>query len=147
LPLISASSDASGLQSATHQREWDRGHETIFLVEDAPRVRDVAKRILQRSGYLVYDMSEPEAALSFFQTHSGPVDLLLTDVVMPRMSGPELMKRVASLRPQMRVLFMSGYTSDAFTGLGSPERGVPFLQKPFTPASLSRKVREVLDAS
>jgi two-component system, cell cycle sensor histidine kinase and response regulator CckA len=92
-------------------------------------------------------MSDPEAALSFFQTHSGPVDLLLTDFVMPRMSGPELMKRAASLRPQMRVLFMSGYTDDAFADLGSPARGIPFLQKPFTPASLSSKVREVLDAS
>jgi PAS domain S-box-containing protein len=146
LPRIGASSDTSNLQS-TPQREWDRGHETIVLVEDAPRVRNVAKRILQRSGYLVYEMSGPEAALSFFETHTGPVDLLLTDVVMPRMSGPELMKRVTSIHPQIRVLFMSGYTNDAFADRGSLERKIPFLQKPFTPASLSNKVREVLDAS
>jgi PAS domain S-box-containing protein len=146
LPRFSASSETSDLQS-NQQRESNHGHETIVLVEDAPRVRDVAKRILQRSGYLVYEMPDPEAALSFFQTHRGPVDLLLTDVVMPRMSGPELMKRVASLRPHIRVLFMSGYTNDAFADRGSLERGIPFLQKPFTPASLSSKVREVLDAS
>jgi signal transduction histidine kinase len=145
LPRITAHADVTSLES-TPQRDCGRGHETIVLVEDAPRVRNVAKRILQRSGYVVYEMSDPEAALSFFQTHAGPIDLLLTDVVMPRMSGPELMKRVAALRPRTRVLFMSGYTNDAFAHQGSLERGIPFLQKPFTPASLSSKVREVLDA-
>ncbi|HVW23801.1 MAG TPA: PAS domain S-box protein [Polyangiaceae bacterium] len=146
LPRQTTPSESGGVQAGA-QSEADRGHETIVLVEDAPRVRDVAKRILQRSGYVVYEMPDPEAALSFFRTHGGPVHLLLTDVVMPRMSGPELMKRVASLRPEIRVLFMSGYTDDAFADRASLQRGIPFLQKPFTPASLSSKVREVLDAT
>jgi CheY-like chemotaxis protein len=122
-----------------------RGTETILLVEDEEQVRAVVLNILRRQGYRVIPAQNGGEALLLCEKHSGAIDLLLTDVVMPRMSGPELAKRLAMTRPEMKVLCMSGYTDDSIVRHGVLEGHVAFLQKPITPASLARKVREVLD--
>ena len=120
-----------------------RGRETILLVEDEEQVRAVAQGILERNGYRVIAARSPGEALILCEEHSGTIDLLLTDVVMPQMSGPELARRIAKVRSDTRVLCMSGYTDDSIVRHGVLESGVAFLQKPFTPETLMRKVREV----
>jgi PAS domain S-box-containing protein len=123
------------------------GTETVLLAEDAAAVRAVGKQVLERQGYTVLEAPDGEVALHLAQRHSGPIHLLLTDVVMPGMSGRQLADQLARTRPDTRVLFASGYTDDAVVRHGVLEEGTPYLQKPFTPESLARKVREVLDAS
>jgi signal transduction histidine kinase/CheY-like chemotaxis protein len=120
------------------------GAETVLLVEDQDDVRQVAREILKRYGYRVLEAREPSEALSLCERHEHPIHLLLTDVVMPLMSGRELAERVAPLRPDMRVLFMSGYTEDAMVDQGQLAAGFAFLQKPLVPEGLARRVREVL---
>jgi two-component system, cell cycle sensor histidine kinase and response regulator CckA len=122
-----------------------RGTETILLVEDEEQVRVIALNILQRQGYRVIPARNAGEALLICERHTEGIDLLLTDVVMPQMSGPELAKRLAQTRPEMKVLCMSGYTDDSIVRHGVLETGVAFVQKPITPALLTRKVREVLD--
>jgi two-component system cell cycle sensor histidine kinase/response regulator CckA len=122
-----------------------RGAETILLVEDDEQVRTIVLSILRRQGYQVLAAQRADEALLFDEQHSAAIDLLLTDVVMPQMSGPELAKRLLLTRPRMRVLYMSGYTDDSIVRHGVLNEGVAFLQKPVTPASIARKVREVLD--
>ncbi|HET6231882.1 MAG TPA: PAS domain S-box protein, partial [Longimicrobiaceae bacterium] len=121
-----------------------RACETVLLVEDEPSVRSLARRILERSGYRVLTASDGPHALSLSAAHDGPVDLLVTDVVMPGMSGRELAERLVPARPDMRVLYMSGYTDDALLQHGVLQEGVAFLEKPFTPATLAAKAAEVL---
>lgn len=121
------------------------GHETVLLSEDSAAVRAVACEILKRHGYTVLEAARPEAALELAATHAGPIHLLLTDVVMPGMSGRELAQRFREQRPEARVLYMSGYTDDTVVRHGVLEAGTAFLQKPFSLDSLARKVREVLD--
>jgi two-component system cell cycle sensor histidine kinase/response regulator CckA len=123
-----------------------RGTETILLVEDQEQVRNVALNILRKHGYRVLVAANAGEALLLSETNPDTIHLLLTDVVMPSMSGAELAKRVAATRPEIRVLCMSGYTDDSVIRHGVLETGMPFLQKPFTPESLARKVREVLNA-
>ena len=108
-------------------------------------MRTIVLNILRRQGYQVMSAPHGEEALLVCERHSGPIHLLLTDVVMPQMSGPELAKRLAVTRPAMKVLCMSGYTDDSIVRHGVVETGVAFIQKPITPASLAKKVREVLD--
>jgi PAS domain S-box-containing protein len=122
-----------------------RGTETILLVEDEEQVRTIALNILRRQGYQVIPAQNAGEALLICERHPGGIDLLLTDVVMPQMSGPELAKRLAQTRPEMKVLCMSGYTDDSIVRHGVLETGVAFVQKPLTPALLTRKVRQVLD--
>jgi PAS domain S-box-containing protein len=122
-----------------------RGSETILLVEDQEQVRIVAHSILKRNGYRVIVAQNAGEALLVCERHPGRIQLLLTDVVMPQMSGPELARRLGSTRPDMKVLCMSGYTDDSIVRHGVLDSGFAFLQKPFTPESLTRKVREVLD--
>ena len=121
------------------------GTETILLVEDADGVRAVAQRILARAGYQVVVASGGEEALALVERHTGTIDLLLTDVVMPGMSGPELAKRLGARLPALKVLCMSGYTDDSIVRHGVLSAELAFLPKPFTPATLASKVREVLD--
>jgi PAS domain S-box-containing protein len=123
-----------------------RGTETVLLVEDDPSVRALSRRILESYGYSVIETAGAEDALDFARRNDRPIHLLLTDVVMPEMGGAELASRLQSLRPEVRVLYMSGYTDDAVVRLGLVEGKGSFLQKPFTPASLAAGVREVLDA-
>jgi two-component system cell cycle sensor histidine kinase/response regulator CckA len=124
-----------------------RGTETILLVEDEEQVRTIALNILRRQGYQVIPAQNAGDALLICERHEGRIDLLLTDVVMPLMSGPELAKRLALRRPEMKVLCMSGYTDDSIVRHGVLETGVAFVQKPITPALLTRRVREVLDGA
>jgi two-component system, cell cycle sensor histidine kinase and response regulator CckA len=121
------------------------GTETVLLVEDEDQLRVVARGILRRCGYEVFEARNGGEALLFCQEHAGTIHLLLSDVVMPKMSGPELAKRLVKVHPEMRVLCMSGYTDDSVFRHGMVDARFPFLQKPFTPESLARKVREVLD--
>jgi PAS domain S-box-containing protein len=122
------------------------GSETILLVEDEAQVRVVARGILQRNGYDVLEARNASEAILLCETHPAVIHLLLSDVVMPQMSGPELAKRLAQARPEMRVLCMSGYTDDSIVRHGVLGTEMAYLQKPITPQTLTKKVREVLDA-
>jgi signal transduction histidine kinase/ActR/RegA family two-component response regulator len=123
-----------------------RGSETVLLVEDEEQLRIVARGILKRNGYEVLEARNGDEALLFCEKHQGTIHLLLTDVVMPRMSGPELAERAKSVRSDVKVLYMSGYTEDAIVHHRVLSPGIALLQKPITPDSLLRKVREVLEA-
>ncbi|PYO60987.1 MAG: hybrid sensor histidine kinase/response regulator [Gemmatimonadetes bacterium] len=121
------------------------GTETVLLAEDEAAVRAVARHALERQGYTVLEASSGEAALDLAERHSGRIHLLLTDVIMPGMNGRALALRLSELRPDLRVVYMSGYTEEAITRHGVLEPGLTYVQKPFTPEGLARKVREVLD--
>ena len=122
------------------------GSETVVLAEDDGSVREFARMVLERAGYTVLEAADGAAALARVERHAGPVDALVTDVVMPGLGGRELVARVSALRPGVRVLYLSGYTPDAVLRDGVETAAVAYLQKPFTPAALAAKVREVLDA-
>ena len=124
-----------------------RGAETLLLVEDEDDVRSLARDVLVESGYTVLEAANSEEAVRMCQEHEGPISLLLSDVVMPKVSGPELARRLVGLRPDLIVLYMSGYTADAIVQHGVLEPGTAFIEKPFTPAGLTGKVRDVLDAA
>jgi hypothetical protein len=123
------------------------GHETVLLVEDEDDVRALAREVLERQGYTVVEAPDGAQALSLFERDGSRIDFILTDVVMPRMSGRELVDRVRASRPTMPVLYMSGYTEDAIVRHGVRDASLLLLSKPFGPADLVRKVREVLDKS
>jgi two-component system cell cycle sensor histidine kinase/response regulator CckA len=145
LPSVSGVADVR--PSEVPATGLDGAGETILLVEDDDQVRTLAQSILRRRGYVVLAAPNGGEALLICEKHGAKIDLLLTDAVLPRMSGRQLAERLATLRPHMRVLFMSGYTDDAILQHGILDSGVAFLQKPLTPTSLTRKVREVLSLS
>jgi two-component system, cell cycle sensor histidine kinase and response regulator CckA len=121
-----------------------RGHETVLVVEDEPAVRELAARVLRTLGYTVLEATNGEDALQVVAAYTGVIQLLLADVVMPQLGGKVLAARLVELCPDIKVLFMSGYTANAIVHHGRLDEGVAFLQKPFTPAALARKVRERL---
>jgi signal transduction histidine kinase len=143
LPIAVAASDPH--QAAVRASAVGTGSETLLLVDDDDLVRHVTAEALRRRGYTVHEAANPEDALRWVQAGRRP-QLLLTDVVMPHMSGPELAARLLPDNPGMRVLYISGYTSDALAVHGGSLRGVPLLQKPFTLAQLTERVRAVLEA-
>ena len=122
------------------------GSETVLLVEDEAPVRKLAREFLENGGYTVLEAEGPAQAIQLSDRHQGPIHLLVTDVVMPKMSGRELAERLASRRPETKVLYVSGYTDDAIVQHGVVGRGTSFLQKPFSLDALTRKVRAVLEA-
>ena len=122
------------------------GHETILLAEDEPSVRGATTRMLARLGYRVLAAGNGSEALRLAAEHGTAIDLLLTDLVMPQMSGSDLAARLHELLPTCRVLFLSGYTDDAVVKDIAVDRNLPFLEKPYTNWTLARKVRQVLDA-
>ena len=122
------------------------GNETILLVEDDHQVREATRAILRRLGYGVLDAQNAGEALLSCEQHQGPIHLLLTDVVMPRMSGRQLAERLAPLRPEMKVLYMSGYPDASFGDGNVIDEGTAFIAKPVSPEALGAKVREVIDA-
>ena len=122
------------------------GTETILLVEDESGVRQLVRDMLLHLGYRVLEAGNAQEAIGIFEKNEGAIDLLLTDVIMPQMSGRELAVRLKSVRPRLKVLYISGYTDDMLAHHGVLESDVFLLQKPFAPDALARKLREVLDA-
>lgn len=137
----------AGAPTAGGETRPELGTETVLLVEDEIMLRELIHDVLEESGYVVLEADGVEDALRLGRQHAGPLHLLLTDVVMPGMSGRELAQQLVASNPQMKVLYMSGYTDDAIVQHGILEQGVPYLPKPFTPEALERKVREVLTLS
>ena len=132
--------------SKDERREYT-GHETILLVEDEDAVRRLTRTVLQQLGYTVLEASDGLAAVTVSEDHQGPIHLLITDLVMPVMSGRQVAERFAVSHPDTKVLFMSGYTEDIIVHQGVDSATASFLQKPFNLDALARKVRETLDAS
>jgi CheY-like chemotaxis protein len=123
-----------------------RGKETILLAEDEDAVRALAKLILETTGYTVLAARNGKEAMEIARKHKGPLHMLVSDVVMPQMGGRQLADLLTPLHPGLKVLYVSGYADEAIVRHGVLEGGVAFLQKPYAPATLARKVREVLDA-
>jgi PAS domain S-box-containing protein len=123
------------------------GRETVLVVEDEDMIRDLIRHLLESHGYTVMTASRGEEAVDLAQRHAGPIDLLVTDVVMPGLSGRELADRLARSRANLRVLYMSGYTYNEIGRHGVLESDIAFIQKPFSPDGLMRKVREILDTT
>jgi PAS domain S-box-containing protein len=136
---------AEGAESVATPTELPRGNETVLLVEDEDGVRALARQVLRQSGYEVLEASQGEEALALSNRHKGPIHLLLSDVVMPKLSGVELYERLRPQRPETRVLFMSGFTDTALLRYEVMTGEVDCFLKPFTPQTLTRMVREVLD--
>jgi len=143
LPEIDGSNERVSIDPGEAARQ--RGTETVLLVEDDSQVRTLAHTILRRHGYHVIEAASGDEALSLSERHDGPIHLVLTDVIMPRMSGRELAERIAELRPEARILFMSGYTDDAIVHHGVLSSEMSFVQKPILPGPLLAKIREVLE--
>jgi signal transduction histidine kinase len=122
-----------------------KGCETVLVVEDERAIRDLVRKVLTGYGYTVLEAADGFTALSVAETHPGPIHLLLSDIVMPRISGPDLAQRVVADRSDLRVLYMSGFASGLGTGFGALSPAVALLHKPFTAERLARKVRECLD--
>ena len=143
LPLVGERSRK--MQPEIAVSELPQGTETILLVEDADPVRALAREVLHKSGYTILEARHGLEALVVAEQFKGKIDLLVTDVVMPQMGGPELAKLLRAARPETKVLYLSGYTDDAVFRHGLLEGETAFVQKPFAMTALARKVREVLD--
>jgi signal transduction histidine kinase/ActR/RegA family two-component response regulator/uncharacterized protein YigA (DUF484 family) len=149
LPAPEPAAPANGARpadAAGRSRRAPPGAETVLLVEDEAGVRELAREILELEGYTVLEAADGPAALALAREAQAPIDLLLTDVVMPHLGGGQLAARLVQEQPDLRVLFMSGYTEDAIVHHGVRDAGAALLPKPFTPDGLVRKVRETLDA-
>jgi PAS domain S-box-containing protein len=134
-----------GGKSSPGLARLEKGHETVLLVEDDDAVRALTRRVLLGSGYVVLEAADGRDAVRVAEGHAGPIQLLVTDVVMPHMGGRQVAERIAAIKPGIKVLYCSGYTDDAVVRYGV-ESGIPFVQKPYSPAILTQKIREVLDS-
>jgi PAS domain S-box-containing protein len=132
-------------KAVTQKKAAAGGTETILLVEDEPTILRMTRMMLERKGYTVLSAAAPSAAMEKATHHSGPIDLLMTDVVMPEMNGRDLAGQIVHLYPDIRLLFMSGYTANVIAHQGILDDGVAFIQKPFSMADMTEKVRGVLD--
>ena len=144
LPRIEEENVPAARDRLPTQKATPRGSEVILLAEDEKGVRELAREYLETSGYTVIVAENGHAAIDLASRHSGPIHLLMTDVVMPGMGGPELAERIKALRPEIKVLYMSGYTDQAIMHQGVLQTGAVLLQKPFTLAALASKLREML---
>jgi CheY-like chemotaxis protein len=122
-----------------------KGAETVLLVEDEEAVRRFTRMTLESLGYTVLEAGHGKDAVRIAEKYQGPIHLLVSDVVMPEMGGRLLAERLGAMRPELKVLYLSGYTDDAVVRHGVMHAEVAFLQKPFTPKALARKVREAID--
>ena len=146
LPRVTEAGETIHFQPATTATtQSPQGHETILLVEDETNLRRMGRRYLENQGYTVLDAADGASALQISNSYPSPIHLLLTDVVMPGMNGQELAQSLSALRPETKVLYMSGYTEDAIGHNGILEEGIILLQKPFTLPALKEKVRETLN--
>jgi CheY-like chemotaxis protein len=145
LPRVEESEELAPASSAGTDAQ-QRGFETILVVEDEELVRRMIRRVLERYGYRILEAREGAEALAIAQRYEGDLDLVLTDLVMPRMGGIELAARLREERPEIRLLFMSGHAYRAGWAAADLPAGAAFLEKPFGPGEVTRKVREVLDA-
>ena len=146
LPRVQGSGVVTGRDRPGEITESLRGTEVVLLVEDEAGVRELAREYLQLSGYTVLEARDGHVALELANMHSGPIHLLMTDVVMPGISGRELAQRVLKIRPEIKILYMSGYTDQAVVHQGILESDAILLQKPFSMATLASKLREILAA-
>lgn len=135
----------SDLTTEGPKKPSQRGRETILLVEDEPSILKVTKKMLEHQGYIVISSGNPLEAVRIAQEHSGEIDLLITDVIMPEMNGRDLAEKIIWFHPKIKFLFMSGYTADFIAPHGILDEGVEFIEKPFIRENLNNKVREVLD--
>jgi PAS domain S-box-containing protein len=145
LPRLSGTGQVKSVRSTTMAEQAGQSHETILLVEDEEHLRRLARESLANQGYNVIDAADGTAAIRLSHAHNGPIHLLLTDVIMPGMNGRELANQISPSRPEMKVLYMSGYTENHIGHNGTLDEGITLLQKPFTLPALKAKVREVLD--
>lgn len=136
--------DPARAADATLARSLPRGSETVLVLEDDSALREMIWEILEGAGYTVLAQERPEEALEAATTHPGPIHLILTDVVMPRLSGSEAVERLRAVRPQAKVLYMSGYTDGTVARRAGHDLGTSFIEKPFTAAALLRQLRELL---
>ncbi|HEV7681351.1 MAG TPA: PAS domain S-box protein [Pyrinomonadaceae bacterium] len=144
LPLIDGEVSA---KAESDSAPIKRGSETVLLVEDEDMVRKLASELLVESGYIVLEANGGEEAISLGKSHTEPIDLLITDVVMPKFSGKEVAELLREVHPETKVLFMSGYTDEAIVHHGIVDSGIAFIQKPFSERALAQKIRDVLDTN
>src|SRR5713101_7125641 len=144
LPRLAGTGHVTSVQPTTMGEQAGQGHETILLVEDEKHLRRLARESLENQGYNVIDAADGTAAIRLSLAHLGPIHLLLTDVIMPGMNGRELANQISASRPEMKVLYMSGYTQNHIDHNGTLDAGITLLQKPFTLPTLKARVREVL---
>jgi CheY-like chemotaxis protein len=138
--------EVAAVQESTGLPRADRGQETILLVEDETNLRRLARQYLETQGYKILEAEDGAAALQIVDGYAGAIDLLLTDIIMPGVNGRELAEHVTQLLPNVRVLYMSGYTENAVGHDGTLDAGINLLQKPFSLPALKDRVREVLDS-
>ena len=143
LPKVTDPAGQAGV--VKHPQAPIGGSETVLLVEDEESVRELVRETLKSKGYVVMEAADGVSGMKVAESHKGKIDILITDVVMPGMSGRELAQRITAVRQTIKVLFLSGYTEDAIIHEGVLEPGTAFLQKPFSAEELTRKVRTVLD--
>jgi len=145
LPRVTERAEPVSVPAPPRLSEWPRGSETVLVCEDEEALRAIVREILEGAGYAVLEAADGAEALHVVQRHEGSIDLLLSDVILPGMSGPELARSLVEMRPSLKVLHMSGHDDASMVHRGLIESGVAILRKPFASDVLLRKLRELLD--